>query len=262
MPDAGPGLLAGRRALVTGAARGIGLATARRFCEEGAAVAMSDVLAELDDAVEGLKASGHDAVSVPFDVTDEAAVERGVAEARDRLGGLDTLVANAGVFLDAPLVETELAEFRRVIEINLVGVFLCLRAAGRLFSEQGYGTVLATASQAGRHGYAGLGAYCASKFGVVALVESLAKELGRHGVRVCCVAPGMIDTAMLGQVVAGRIARTGETESEAEQHLARLVPSGRLGSPEDVAAAFVYLASGLAGFVSGATLVIDGGEGP
>jgi len=256
------GLLTGRAALITGAARGIGLATARRFCEEGAAVALSDVLPEVEQAAEELRDAGHSAVAVPFDVTDEAAVESGVAEARQRLGGLDTLVANAGVFVDAPLLETEPADFRRVIEINLLGVFLCVREAGRLFAEQGHGTILATASQAGRHGYAGLGAYCASKFGVIGLVESLAKELGPRGVRVCCVAPGMIDTAMLGQVVAGRMARTGESESEVEQRLARLVPAGRVGAPEDVAAAFVGLASGLAGFVSGATLVVDGGEGP
>jgi NAD(P)-dependent dehydrogenase (short-subunit alcohol dehydrogenase family) len=254
------GLLSGRTALITGAARGIGLATARRFCEEGAAVALSDVLPEVEQAAAELREAGHSAVAVPFDVTDEAAVEAGVVVAGQRLGGLDTLVANAGVFLDAPLVDTELADFRRIVEINLVGVFLCARVAGRLFAEQGDGTILATASQAGRHGYAGLGAYCASKFGVIALVETLAKELGPRGVRVCCVAPGMIDTAMLDQVVAARVARTGESETEVEQRLARLVPAGRVGIPEDVAAAFVYLASGLAGFVSGATLVVDGGE--
>jgi NAD(P)-dependent dehydrogenase (short-subunit alcohol dehydrogenase family) len=254
------GLLAGRKALVTGAARGIGLATARRFCEEGAAVVLSDVLPEVEQAAENLREARYSAVAVPFDVTDEAAVQAGITEARERLGRLDTLVANAGVFLDAPLLQTELADFRRVIEINLVGAFLCARAAGRLFAEQGHGTILATASQAGRRGYAGLGAYCASKFGVVGLVESLAKELGPHGVRVCSVAPGMIDTAMFGQVVAGRMERTGESESEVQTRLARLVPVGRLGTPEDVADAFVYLASDLAAHVSGAALVVDGGE--
>jgi NAD(P)-dependent dehydrogenase (short-subunit alcohol dehydrogenase family) len=256
-----PGLLSGRRALVTGAARGIGLATARRFCEEGAAVALSDVLPDIEAAVAELRDSGHDAVAVSFDVTDEAAVEAGVSEARERLGGLDTLVANAGVFVDRPMLDTELADLRRILDVNLVGVFLCARAAGRLFRAEGHGVILATASQAGRRGFPGLSAYCASKFGVVGLIEVLAKELGPHGVRVCCVAPGMIETAMFGQVVAGRMDRTGESEDEVERRLARLVPAGRLGTPGDVADAFVYLASDLAGYVSGATLVVDGGEG-
>ena len=258
MPEAG--LLAGRRALVTGAARGIGLATARRFCEAGAAVALSDVLPDLDGAVGELVDAGHEAVAVPFDVTDEAAAEAGVSDAGRRLGGLDTLVANAGVFVDTPMLDTELSEFRRVLDVNLVGVFLCARAAGRHFREQGHGVILATASQAGRPGHPGLSAYCASKFGVIGLVESLARELGPDGVRVACVAPGLIETAMFGQVVAGRVARTGESEEDVERRFARLVPVGRLGTPVDVADAFVYLASDLASFVSGATLVVDGGE--
>jgi NAD(P)-dependent dehydrogenase (short-subunit alcohol dehydrogenase family) len=253
------GLLAGRRALVTGAARGIGLATARRFCEEGAAVALSDLL-DLGSVVAELEEAGHTAVAVPFDVTDEQAVEAGVREAEARLGGLDTLVANAGVFRDVPVLETSVDDLRRILEVNLVGVFLCLRAAGRLFRDQGRGVILATASQAGRHGYPGEGAYCASKFGVVGLVEVLAKELGPYGVRVNCVAPGVIETAMYRQVVSGRVARTGESQVEAEAHLAEGVPLRRLGTPGDVADAFVYLASDLAAYVSGTALVVDGGE--
>lgn len=250
-------LLAGRRALVTGAARGIGLATARRFHEEGAAVALSDVLApEVERAAAEL-----DAVAVPFDVTDEVAVERGVAEAASRLGGLDTLVANAGVVEIAPLLETDLALFRRALDVNLTGVFLCLRAAGRLFAEQGRGVILATASQAGRHGYRGLGAYCASKFGVIGLVETLAKELAPYGVRVNCVAPGVIHTQMEDRVVEGVAAREGVELGEARRAVLDTIPFGRPGTPEEVADAFVYLASDLASYVSGATVVIDGGEG-
>jgi NAD(P)-dependent dehydrogenase (short-subunit alcohol dehydrogenase family) len=219
------------------------------------------VLPDLERAVDELEGAGHKAVAVPFDVTDEAAVEAGVSEARERLGGLDTLVANAGVFVDAPVLDTSLADLRHVLEVNLVGVFLCARAAGRVFRDQGCGVILATASQAGRHGYPGEGAYCASKFGVVGLVEVLAKELGPHGVRVACVAPGPIETAMYRQVVAGQVARSGRAESEVAERIAAMVPLGRLGSPEDVADAFVYLASDLARYVSGVALVIDGGEG-
>lgn len=240
------GLLAGRKALVTGAARGIGLATARRFAAEGAAVALSDVdpLA-VAEAAAGLTG----AVAVPFDVADEAAVEAGVAEAADRLGGLDVLVANAGVLHLRPIVDEELAGFRRVLDVNLVGVFLCFRAAARRFQDQGGGVILAVASQAGRHGYPRLGAYCASKFGVVGLTETLAKELAPHGVRVNCVAPGLVATTMHDELAAS-----------AERDLVEDVPLGRAGDPGEIASVLAFLASDAASFVSGATIAVDGGE--
>lgn len=244
------GLLAGRRALVTGAARGIGRATAERYCEDGAAVAVSDLLA--DDAerlAAELSMRGHTAVAVPFDVTDEDAVERGVAEAASRLGGLDTLVANAGVLRIRPLVDEDLAAFRRTIDVNLVGVFLCLRTAARRFRDQGGGVILAVSSQAGRHGYPRLGTYCASKFGVIGLVESLAQELAGEGVRVNAVAPGLIDTEM----------HTALAE-DAGRNLVDDVPLGRPGEPAEVAQVLAFLASDRASFVSGATVVVDGGE--
>jgi NAD(P)-dependent dehydrogenase (short-subunit alcohol dehydrogenase family) len=240
-------LLEGKRALVTGAARGIGLATARRFRDEGATVALSDVdrpaLAKAAAGIEG-------AVTVPFDVTDENAVETGIATAAEELGGLDVLVANAGIVRFRPLPDEELEAFERVIAVNLVGVFLCLRGAARILRAQRSGVILATASQAGRHGYAGLGAYCASKFGVIGLVESLAKELGPYGVRVNCVAPGLIRTGMYNAVV-----------QNAGRELDDAVPMGRVGDPGEVAELLAFLASDRASYVSGATVSIDGGEG-
>jgi NAD(P)-dependent dehydrogenase (short-subunit alcohol dehydrogenase family) len=240
-------LLEGKRALVTGAARGIGLATARRFRDEGATVALSDVdrpaLAKAAAGIEG-------AVTVPFDVTDENAVETGIATAAEELGGLDVLVANAGIVRFRPLPDEELEAFEWVIAVNLVGVFLCLRGAARILRAQRSGVILATASQAGRHGYAGLGAYCASKFGVIGLVESLAKELGPYGVRVNCVAPGLIRTGMYDAVV-----------QNAGRELDDAVPMGRVGDPGEVAELLAFLASDRASYVSGATVSIDGGEG-
>jgi NAD(P)-dependent dehydrogenase (short-subunit alcohol dehydrogenase family) len=240
-------LLEGKRALVTGAARGIGLATARRFRDEGATVALSDVdrpaLAKAAAGIEG-------AVTVPFDVTDENAVETGIATAAEELGGLDVLVANAGIVRFRPLPDEELEAFERVIAVNLVGVFLCLRGAAKILRAQRSGVILATASQAGRHGYAGLGAYCASKFGVIGLVESLAKELGPYGVRVNCVAPGLIRTGMYDAVV-----------QNAGRELDDAVPMGRVGDPGEVAELLAFLASDRASYVSGATVSIDGGEG-
>jgi NAD(P)-dependent dehydrogenase (short-subunit alcohol dehydrogenase family) len=253
------GLLAGRRALVTGAARGIGLATARRFCEHGASVALSDV-GDLDPRVAELAAEGHTVIAVPFDVAREDAVEAGVAEARDRLGGLDVLVANAGVVRFEPALEMSLELWRQILDVNLTGVFLCLRAAGRIFRDQGRGVLLATSSQAGLHGYRGEAAYCASKFGVVGLVEVMAKELAPHGVRVNCVAPGTVDTPMQ-ELVVEEFARRSASDLEAGRRaLLDTIPFGRGGSPAEIADAFVYLASELASYVSGATLVVDGAE--
>jgi NAD(P)-dependent dehydrogenase (short-subunit alcohol dehydrogenase family) len=238
-------LLAGRRALVTGAAGGIGLASARRFAAEGARVALSDLagagLAEAAGGIDG-------AVAVPFDVTDEAAVTRGFEEAQVRLGELDLLVANAGILRLRALVDEELDAFRRVLEVNLIGVFLCVREAARRFAEGG--VILVTSSQAGRHGYAQLGAYCASKFAVVGLTETLAKELAPRGIRVNAVAPGLIRTAMHDALVAGR-----------GRELAAEVPFRRVGEPEEVAQVLAFLASSGASYVSGATVVVDGGEG-
>jgi NAD(P)-dependent dehydrogenase (short-subunit alcohol dehydrogenase family) len=219
-------------------------------------VAVADVLPELAEAARDIGA-----VAVPFDVADEDAVRAGVTEAAARLRGLDTLVANAAIFLDRPLLETSGDDLRRILDVNLIGVFNCFRAAGSLFAEQGRGVMLATASQASLHGYPGLGAYCASKFAVRGMVEVLAKELGPRGVRVACVAPGVIQTAMYEQLVAGAAARTGRAEAAIVDGLGADVPLGRLGAPEDVANAFVFLASDLASWVAGTALVVDGGEG-
>jgi NAD(P)-dependent dehydrogenase (short-subunit alcohol dehydrogenase family) len=256
VPD---GLLAGRRALVTGAARGIGLAVARRYCEEGAAVALSD-LGDVEGPVAELAAQGHTAIAVPFEVADEAAVDAGVAEARDRLGGLDVCVANAGIVRFVPALDTSLELWRQTLDVNLTGAFLCLRAAGRIFREQGHGVLLATSSQAGLHGYRGEAAYCASKFGVVGLVEVMAKELAPHGVRVNCVAPGTVDTPMQELVVEEFARRAGGDLEAGRRALIDTIPFGRGGTPTEIADAFVYLASDLAGYVSGATLVVDGAE--
>jgi len=170
------------------------------------------------------------------------------------------LVANAGIVEAGPLLETDTQMFLRILDVNLTGVFFCMRAAGKLMREQGQGVILVTASQAGRHGYPGLGPYCASKFGVVGLVEVLAKELAADGVRVNCVAPGFIQTHMEDHVVENVASRRGLGRAEAYQAVLDTIPYGRAGLPEEVADAFVYLASDRASYVSGATLVVDGGE--
>jgi NAD(P)-dependent dehydrogenase (short-subunit alcohol dehydrogenase family) len=255
------GVLDGRRAFVTGAARGIGAAAARRFCEEGARVLLADrdragvqaVAAELTDA-------GYDAHAREVDVTDEAAIARVIDDAAEVLGGLDLALANAGILSVRPLTDLSLAEFERTLRVNVLGTFLTLKHARPHLRAAGGGALLCTASQAGVHGYPEMSAYCASKFAVVGLVQSLAQELAAEGIRVCAVAPGITDTGMYEELVAERSLLWDVDHDAAQGRIHRTVPLGRPARPREVADAFVYLASGAAAYVSGVALVIDGGE--
>jgi len=254
-------LLEGKRVFVTGAARGIGEATARRFCEEGARVVLTDVDGRAAEvAATALRKEGHHAHGEALDVTEEASVKRSLAGAADRLGGLDIAVANAGILSLGFIDELTLAEFERTLRVNVVGTFVTLKYAAPHLRAAGGGVLLCTASQAGVHGYPEMSAYCASKFAVVGLAESLAQELASDGIRVCAVAPGITETEMYRQLVQDRARLWGVDEAEADERIRETVPVGRTATPEDVANAFVYLASPQAGYVSGVALVLDGGE--
>jgi NAD(P)-dependent dehydrogenase (short-subunit alcohol dehydrogenase family) len=255
------GLLEGRRALVTGAGRGIGEATARRFCEEGAFVALTDRDGDAAEAAAAsLRKSGYRVHSGRLDVTDEAQVERGLEEAAGAFGGLDLVVANAGILTLSPLADMSLAAFEDTMRVNAQGVFLTFKHGAAHLRAAGGGTLLCTTSQAGVHGYREMTAYCASKFAVVGIVKSLADELAGEGIRVCAVAPGVTDTAMYGELVRARSRLWNVGEAEADERIRRTVPIGRTASPEEVADTFVYLASPLASYVSGIVLVIDAAE--
>jgi NAD(P)-dependent dehydrogenase (short-subunit alcohol dehydrogenase family) len=255
------GVLDGRRAVVTGAAGGIGAATARRFCAEGAHVVLADRDATGAALVEAeLRAAGYDAHARAVDVSDEASVAQLIGEAASLLGGLDLVVANAGVLSVCALDELSLAEFERTLRVNVLGTFLTFKHAVAHLRSAGGGALLCTASQAGVRGYPDMSAYCASKFAVVGLTQSLAQELAGDRIRVCAVAPGITDTAMYRDLVQQR-ARLWAVDGDAAQtRIARTVPLGRPASPVEVADAFVYLASSAASYVSGVALVIDGGE--
>jgi NAD(P)-dependent dehydrogenase (short-subunit alcohol dehydrogenase family) len=255
------GHLQGRRALVTGAGRGIGEAIARRFCEEGASVAVTDRDGDAAEAVAAeLSTLGHSVRSDTLDVTDERAVEGCLHAAAAAFGGLDLVVANAGILTVSPLADLSPAEFEESLRVNVQGVFLTLKHAVGHLRAAGGGTLLCTTSQAGVRGYREMSAYCASKFAVVGLVKSLAEELAGEGIRVCAVAPGVTDTAMYGELVRARSRLWGVDEAEADERIRQTVPLGRTATPEEVADAFVYLASPLASYVSGIVLVIDAGE--
>ncbi len=255
------GLLAGKSAFVTGAGGGIGAAVARRFCEEGARVALADADATAVEAVAAnLAGAGFDAAAVALDITDEAAVGRVMDAAAERLGRLDTLVANAGILHVGRIAETTAEALRRTVDVNLVGTISCIRAALPHLRRDGGGSIVCTVSQAGIEGAPELTAYCSSKFAVTGAVQSLARELGPEGIRVNGVAPGLVETPMLARFFADRARVRGLSTEEVRERALAGVPIGRVASPVEIANVIVFLASGLASYVSGVVLPVLGGE--
>jgi NAD(P)-dependent dehydrogenase (short-subunit alcohol dehydrogenase family) len=250
-PDALP-LLAGKVALVTGASRGIGAATAKAMAAAGAAV----VLAARDEpalkaVAAAIAAAGGRALAVPTDVGDPAAVQRLVAAAVERFGRLDVAFNNAagGGHLPAPLTEVAVEDFDSALRVNLRGVFLCLKYEIPAMIAAGGGAIVNMSSTAGLRGLPGLAAYNASKHGVIGLTRSAALDYAARGVRVNAVAPGPI--------LSERLAALPE---ERRQPVIRAVPMQRIGQPDEVAATVIWLCSAGAAFVTGATIPIDGGR--
>jgi 3-oxoacyl-[acyl-carrier protein] reductase len=242
--------LEGRRALVTGAASGIGRAIALAFAAEGAVVAVADLApAEAIEAVvAGILAPGGRGFAVRADVADEAEVLSVFETVQGRLGGLDILVNNAGILIEKPLLETTVEDFDRLIGVNLRGVFLVGREALRVMTLQREGRVINIASELAYLGRASCSVYCASKGGILAMTRSWAREFAPD-ILVNAIAPGPTDTAMLGP------------ESTSPETLAKEaeIPLGRIGRPEEIAAAAVFLAGPGATFMTGQCVSPNGG---
>lgn len=246
-------LLEGRGALVSGATSGIGQAVAWELAAHGAGVAVgyhSDP-ATADEMVDTLTSQGAEAVAVRIDVGSEDSVGRAFAHARAALGRIDVVVCNAGVETQSPLVEMSLAAWSEVVDTNLTGAFLCSREGARAMIEQrGGGVIVGITSVHDRMPWAGFSHYSASKGGQKLFFESIAKELAPHGIRVVAVAPGAIATPINREMLDDPAARA-QVEGQ--------IPMARIGAVEEVARAAAWLASDSASYVTGATLVVDGG---
>ena len=240
-------------ALVTGAASGMGLATAQAFAEAGAAVVLADFR---EDAVktqaQKLVAAGHKAIGLRCDVSDEQQVEQMVNRTVAEFGRLDAAFNNAGVMARiAPTAESTREEWDRVVGINLRGVWSCMKYELRQMQRQGSGSIVNNASVGALTGNPGIGSYIASKHGVIGLTRTAALEYVKYGIRVNAVNPGLIDTKIGRDVVSG--------DEKAYEEAAKHVPIGRAGRPEEIASAVLWLCSVGASYVVGHALTIDGG---
>lgn len=236
-------------AIITGAARGIGEATAIRFAQEGAKVVVSNRnLDSLKEVVEKIKEMGAEVLAYDVNVTNREQIQSMVDDVVAKWGKIDILVNNAGITADAQLLKMEEADFDKVIDINLKGVYNCGQIVSRVMAEKDGGVILNASSVVGLYGNFGQTNYAATKWGVIGITKTWAKELGRKGIRVNAVAPGFTMTPMVAKM-PDKVLDMMKGKS----------PLGKLATPEDIANAYLFLASDEAAFITGEVLAVDGG---
>jgi len=235
--------------IITGAGQGIGRATALKFAAEGAKVAVCDInQAAVTDTVRAISDAGGEAAGFDVDVTDKESIARMVSGVMAKWGRIDTLVNNAGIVQDAQFKKMTDEQFERVIDVNLKGVYHCTKAVVDIMLEQNSGVILNASSIVGLYGNFGQTNYAATKFGVIGMVKTWARELGRKGIRANAVCPGFIATNIL-KSMPERVLHSLEEK----------VPMGRLGKPEEIANTFAFLASDEASYINGAVIEVSGG---
>ena len=241
--------LKNKTALITGAASGIGLATARQFVAEGANVVIADLdPARIEAACAQAAGGPGEVLGLRVDVTERASVDAIVAESLQRFGRIDCLVNNAGITKDARLVKMSEQQFDSVLSVNLKGVFQCTQAVVPSMTEQGGGVILIASSVVGLYGNFGQTNYAATKAGVIGFAKTWARELGPKGIRTVAVCPGFIATPILDTIPAPVM-----------QKMVEKVPLGRLGQPEEIARVYAFLASDEASYINGAVIEVSGG---
>ncbi len=251
--------LKGKTALITGAARGIGRAFAEAYAREGARVALADI--DMDMANAAASEIGASATAIEMDVSDQASIEAGVALAAYSLNGLDILVNNAAVFTADPIVNITREDYTRLFEINVAGTLFTMQAVARRMIERNRGgKIINMASQAGRRGEPLVAVYCATKAAVISLTQSAGLNLIAHGINVNAIAPGVVDGAHWDGVDAHFARLEGKALGEKKREVAKAVPAGRMGRPEDLTGMAVFLASDESDYVVAQCYNVDGGQ--
>ncbi len=251
--------LAGKTALITGAARGIGLEFARAYIAQGARVALADINAQA--VAQAAADLGPQALGIQMDVTQADSIEAGFAQAIEKMGKLDILINNAALFSAAPIVDITRADYDRLFAVNVAGTLFCLQAAARHMIARGEGgKIINMASQAGRRGEGLVGVYCATKAAVISLTQSAGLDLIKHKINVNAIAPGVVDGAHWDGVDAFFAKYEGKAPGQKKREVGAAVPFGRMGVAQDLTGMAVFLASTDADYIVSQCFGVDGGN--
>ncbi len=250
--------LAGKCALITGAARGIGLAFAEAYVREGAKVAIADI--DIERAQSSARALGKAAVAIEIDVTQPASIDTAVAEIVTVLGRIDILVNSAAIFTAAPIVEIKRSDYYNVFDVNVSGTLFTLQAVARHMIEQGGGKIINMASQAGRRGEPLVAVYCATKAAVISLTQSTGLDLIRYGINVNAIAPGVVDGEHWDAVDSFFAKYENKALGQKKKEVGESVPYGRMGKPQDLIGMAIFLASDESDYIVAQCYNVDGGQ--